>query len=412
MRIIYNQNKSKLLSFLLLLMPIFNMYELPGGRGTIADLALVLMFAIAVSRSVLSHNVKLVPSLFLFAIYLVFDGFATMTYTNSPSGQHMTYTIRYLLYFIIFAICFKNYLDINFTIKLYGGFCVLSTIWLLMQYILMVFFHIYLPGFIARFVTREELLTDYLYVNHTIFYRPRSFFEEPAHYAIYVIGFLIILLLTSDTSKKISLKIFLSFGIVLSGSTTGLAMLALAWMVYVYRLFREKKITTKTLSLIFGLLGALYVALQSSTAQILIRRTFQINEASSGRFENVMEALSPKSALEFFFGRGAYVPAISDDVGWLPGWPLIYKCYGAIGLILFFAILFSLFLHGNRNQKIFIALFVLLNIGTEMVTMSFVFPYMAYIVCGMMLDKRIFDGARMEHNLTITNYSLIDEKRG
>ena len=125
-----------------------------------------------------------------------------------------------------------------------------------------------------------------------------------------------------------------------------------------------------------------------------------------------MEALSPKSALEFFFGRGAYVPAISDDVGWLPGWPLIYKCYGAIGLILFFAILFSLFLHGNRNQKIFIALFVLLNIGTEMVTMSFVFPYMAYIVCGMMLDKRIFDGARMEHNLTITNYSLIDEKRG
>lgn len=202
------------------------------------------MFAIAVSRSVLSHNVKLVPSLFLFAIYLVFDGFATMTYTNSPSGQHMTYTIRYLLYFIIFAICFKNYLDINFTIKLYGGFCVLSTIWLLMQYILMVFFHIYLPGFIARFVTREELLTDYLYVNHTIFYRPRSFWR--ARSLCDICNRLFDHLITHKWYfKKISLKIFLSFGIVLSGSTTGLAMLALAWMVYVYRLFREKRLPQK-----------------------------------------------------------------------------------------------------------------------------------------------------------------------
>lgn len=394
MLLMQTKRSSKLLSLLLVLLPIFNMYGLPGDRGTLADLALIVMSVIIIYRVTVSHTVKISPPLLFFAAYLFLDGIIVMVYTTAPFSQHVTYTLRYIVYFFIFAVGFKNILDINYTIKVYGFMCLISTVWLILQYVSLVFFGRYLPGFISQFVTRKELLTDYDYIYYSQFYRPRSFFEEPAHYATFVVGFLIILLLTSDTSKKIWLKIFLSFGIVLSGSTAGLAMLALAWLVYVGKMFKEKRIGTKTLLLVIGLVGALYVALQSSTAQILIRRTFKSNEASSGRFENVMAALSPRSTLEFFFGRGAYVPAISEDIGWLPGWPLIYKCYGTLGLLILLIVLFMLFRRANKNQRMFIILFVLLNVGTEMLTMSFVFPYMAYIVCGALLDKESFNLGR------------------
>ena len=233
-------------------------------------------------------------------------------------------------------------------------------------------------------------------MNYTSFYRPRSFFEEPAHYATYVVGYLIVLLLTSDTSKQIMLKIFLSVGIVVSGSTTGLIMMALGWAFCLGKLFRKKRVGIKILFLLVGLLGALYVALQSSTAQILIRRTFQSNEASSGRFKNVMMALNSGSAIEFFFGRGAYVPAITDDLSWLPGWPLIYKCFGILGFLILLGALFMMFVRASRSQKVFLVLFVILNIGTEMITMSFIFPYMAYIVCGAELENTVSDSLRIK----------------
>lgn len=68
------------------------------------------------------------------------------------------------------------------------------------------------------------------------YYRPASFFGEPAYYSYYVLLGIVLILFTveKDNKSRIKKAIFLSFGVVLSTSTAGIYLLLLVWMYYIY----------------------------------------------------------------------------------------------------------------------------------------------------------------------------------
>jgi hypothetical protein len=157
-------------------------------------------------------------------------------------------TFRYFFYIsIVFFVSSKA--DLFVLKQLIIAISGFSTFFIFIQFFLYQSFGYILHGFFTFLPLYVEKYAsdDYTTFYENIFFRPTSFFLEPAHYSRYVLIALALLLFKKEkiSSKDFYLAVFISAGIVLSTSSQGYAILLLLWFFFCW--MRKKNIESSSI---------------------------------------------------------------------------------------------------------------------------------------------------------------------
>ena len=401
------RNKGKtIFCVALILQPLVRLYGLPAIGGTFADYIIIgvaLYIILRRSNSLLrisskKEAVELLPIMVCVAINIVFT-------INRSFGvaEQLIYWMRYCLYYFVLIYGVKSFYDVEYGYRVYQLAAYACTIFLFVQIIASSVFSIYIPGQFGSLALTdiEAGYEDYLlYLPYNLF-RPDSFFEEPAHYATFVSGYVMICSLREVNKWNIFSMILCSLGVLLSGSTTGLAMVVLIWIMWFFRLISQKKNTKYICPILILVLIAMSVAVRTNTFQIMIDRTFNSESALNSRFSWIDSFTAIiDNPIQWFFGLGCSRGVI-ELAGWLPGWPLIIIQYGIMGVIFFVSAYFLLWIKANKMGKLILIYFIILGCGTEAIVDVYVLVVLPFVIQCESLGNWVQSGLKKQSNVKI-----------
>lgn len=370
-------NISRLFSTVIVLYPLLSIYGVGIASVTLADACLLmcypLLFFLKVKRKELSF-------LFFFFLFYVCVQYIFSSLSIAGSNDMLWRTMRYSLYlFTLFIL--KRYFTFEYAYKLYGILAVFATIFLLVQFIVFHATGIYVPGYLPVFpVLRDELLEFASYVGSDGGdIRMRSIFGEPAHYAQYVLGYMVLLLFQKKGRMKLLL---LSSGILLSGSTIGICLMLFVFLIWCCH---EKTNTRKWLLLGGGALGIIVLFVGIEKLMLISDTWFGVNpflkftseNIGSGRLGSyeILYSLN-MSGSDLLFGHGMET---SFPI-YLPGFLMLFWYFGLMGLFIYIAINVYLYVKSGFVARLLILVFALLNIGSEAALGPFLLLYFAFIL--------------------------------
>jgi hypothetical protein len=236
---------------------------------------------------------------------------------------------------LFLALFVNEYFDLQFGWKLLKAVSIFSTLFLLLQYILMKFANYYLSGFIPGLPLAVDSLNSvsreyYLgYLN-----RPRSIFQEPAHYASFVLLYFGIALFLNYKKEKWGLMLT-GIGLVISGSSTGILTeigLLILWIGRLTKdiLSRNKRYKAAAALFVTALSGLIIV--NTNAFKYDLSRMQDSSSSINGRFGNYSRIFTLKnsSASGILFGHG-----MNDFEGYIPAIPGIFLYFGAVTLMIF-----------------------------------------------------------------------------
>lgn len=352
--------------------------------GTFADMALIAGVGLVSADILSAKKIKrkdicfsFIP-FFLYMLFLVLYRFIR----GHMHGEEIKFVFRVVLYLATVILFGKKYIDMEFACRLYKVIAAAATVWLIAQTISMSVFHKFLPGYLTFLPTREDLKFDINYVNYPQFYRARSFFLEPAHYSQYILGATAITMFErKNRSKNLFFVIFLTLGLFLSGSSTGIVVCFVQWLLYLLQYCIRKKIP-KAMG-IFGLLGMLLLAAAVNTNQfmIFITRFFVDHSAITGRFSGIIQ-ITQDMGIQNLFGMGFAISSAIEVYGWLPSAAMLFWIFGNIGGILYLCSFIYLLWKTGFHNKCLVCTYLLLLVGTDIIFDTFGFLYLCLLFSG------------------------------
>ena len=334
---------SKLFSVFLALLPVIAIYSsgIPGFN--LADIIIMMFLAASVimgSNQRYRIDGRLVCIL-LFCIYI-----CTMPLLIGAISENTVFsdviirTIRILFYIISAAFLARRHLDTATFKKAVVRVSLLGVAYVLIQYVVYNLFDYYLVGYLPFLEVYQAGYegVDYVSKFETQFFRPTSFFLEPAHCSRYlIIGLILVLFKRKMRRRDYIFAIMIAIGILLTTSGQGYIMVAIVFLCFVF--FNPYKVvSTRKIGRILGLLSLaaiVFVVLYFSTD--IIQNTFSriFNDTSTGavsaRLGTLFEILD-EEVLYLIFGHG--YGAVPYENAWMSG--ITYVLYGSgfIGLLL------------------------------------------------------------------------------
>jgi hypothetical protein len=338
------------LTLLLSLFTILQVYyiSLGGISLSLASVVLILLLppcllGINLSDIKLDYNTLLL-FVFLFIHFLLF-----VLPNNSNNGAIMS-TINFLLVLFVLSIIVPNIYDKKLGIQMVISISVVSSVFLIIQFIVLHGFDIYISGQVPFLEYRTSVM------GHV---RPFSLFSEPSAFGFYnVLGLATVLYCEGMNKKKrILFLAIISFSLLLSLSTTSIGLLVLVWAKWgIPRL----KLTKVKISVLFqlSLLLPLFLFLGwrfnifNTIYQHSIAGLFSGNYAGglTGRIGNLSYAWQYHSLpLRIFFGVG-----IVDLDYFIPAFARAYVYYGVFGYFLLGIFFTRVFMTSNEYCRTFI----------------------------------------------------------
>ncbi|WP_404330370.1 hypothetical protein [Mesobacillus maritimus] len=365
----------KVYSVLIALLPIISIYSsgIPGvNLGEILLIAF-LAYSVLLNRRVV-FNPKHFNSIILFGWFIVMTTLIAMFFDSSQIADVFVRTVRFTFYLLIIYYLSKKYFSIDYTSKIIKNVSILATIYILIQNISYNYFGIILKGFLPFIpvYTSHYETYDYASIYNMLFYRPTSFFLEPAHYSQYaLIGLVVLLYKEKFNMKNIISSIFLTTGILISTSGQGLILAAFLWVLYaVYILFSNTLSKQKRLfGMIFPilLLVILPFILQSDVVQNNISRILAsgTGTAFAARAEGYFAFGLKDNIFTLFFGAGF---GNTPEGIWYSSLAYLLYCTGIIGLVFFVGILLMFYINAkNLYTKMLIILCFGLSASAEII---------------------------------------------
>lgn len=346
------------------MIPILQLYELPGTRILVADLILAFLTIAFIVKIMAKGFIQLgtyyKPLIFILAYILVQLTIVMFLKDTNYVHDLLPRTIHNIFYIFIVIIFVKEYFDMSYGYEIMKNIAIFSTIYIIMQSILLETVGYYLPGTLPFFHTViDEFNVGAMNASFAV--RPRSIFTEPSGYANFIIMFLVVDLFQFKKTygKDYFVNIFVTIGIILANSTTGYLLSLWVWMLYFIRLYSHKltkrkiKIAIFLLLLIPLILGILYKAGIFNT---VINHTTSVG-GLNGRIQNYKLAfdISGLSNFEFLFGRG-----MMDTNYYIPGIPRLFYYFGLVGMILWFVVYVAIWVRSNQIQRT-VLLLMLIN---------------------------------------------------
>lgn len=362
-------------TFLMIYAPLLFMYS-SGIKGlTLLDISLLIFNIFFILNGVIKKKIKLKPIVYLSPL-IIYLSFWVLISLNSQDT--LMRALRYLFYISQIYLYFNTYFEYSLGIKLYRNMSIFASLYLYIQVIIRKFYNFYLPGVIPGIPLMEEELRAYSAQ------RPMSFFEEPSHFAIYILGYITILLFEK---KKMTLKNFwivsiLSVSIFLSSSFLGIIVLFILILIKIIQSIIENIVKRKVnikyivIFLICILIGTL--SLKNTKAFEYLSNVEVLLKQASGRFEGYYHYANLKSdIIQKIFGRGMI--GMPDGL-YYPSYILIIYYFGYIGLALFlFVILFNFRIKKFDKFSALIICLLGLGIGSELILGRFILLYYSII---------------------------------
>ena len=240
-----------------------------------------------------------------------------------------------------------------------------------------------LTGEFVYFLSKENIYS--VVYNESYFnnvetlstYRPMSIFLEPSHYCQYILFALAIVMFKFKLSvKDILLAVFLSLGIFVSTSSTGVVLCLALWAIYLFTIVKDsivnKKFNVKIFIIIcLIVLAAIFILSQFGDRFLFaIKRIYNPNSSSAtvawdsrlGTFSIFTEF---EHLTDFLFGRGY---GVINEEEWYASIPYYFSGTGMLGMIAIAIFFISLYLLSNKFQKKLLIVFFILCFTTEILT--------------------------------------------
>lgn len=338
---------------------ILNMYKF-NSIFTFADIGFFILYIIYIFNCIfnfasntkikLSYN-EMIP-FFICVIYWFIYSFDNLDINIFFRNA------RYLLYLLTIVLYTKKYFDYSLAFKVYKYIAISSTLYLFIQYIFRNLFGVYLLNYLPFLEVSSKGIMQIIPV------RCKSIFAEPSQYAIYTMGAICLMLINSNKTKLENIYILiLIIGILLSGSTTGIAIIILGGILYgIYLIKNVKKVKRKKIiRLIFlSIISASIVFLIIFYSGMLNYITYRVSEGSSAdaRFSSyeLINSFSNKLC-----GNGM----IDIEADYYNGVVRCIYYFGYLGIISWIVLTLGQLRKSYKGNKILVVIFFSLNIGTE-----------------------------------------------
>lgn len=345
---------------------------------------------------------KLLP---LFVVVIISLPFTFLVYKSGFSV--FLRTIR-LLYYLAIIILYIKFFNRQFGFKFFKWVCIVSTIFIFIQFIVLKVVGKYISGFVPFFPMVDESLKTFADNMNVDNVRPRSFFQEPAHYGAYVVIYLFIDFFYNDKRNIHStiIDFFLIIGIIFSGTNTGIILAGLTIFAYYIKLMtgkqKKKELIFYSVSICIGII-ALVILYFTGALKTTINQMFS-HASFAGRFQNysnIFDFSSFKSGfLTLVFGRGM----VETNV-YYAGFARILYYFGLFGLAAF-----SYSLITNKKGLPFVIFYMILNLGTETAlgptNVLFFALYLQVIENGKLLYKPVANDTRHHYAFNMQNSKI------
>lgn len=356
--------------------PFMDVYATPIPSVGLCDLLLlpILMYY-------LFYNLKYRPTItaiFKYKLALAFltigNYFVVMLYTDFyMSGSITGRTLRYLVYLVIGLLFNVSEEHRKTAIKYLEACSILGTGLIILQNIVLKASGYYIAGLIPFLKPMNEAgFKEQISNIYHLGGRPFSFFSEPSTYGIYVgLCLAIELYIGEKGSKNFFIRWFLTLGLILSGSTTGLASVVVLYAgVFIQRILHKNfqfqikdALFVTTLMPIF-----IFVLFGSSTVQTMILR-LQNGASARNRFAGYKIFHEPMPLTEMLFGHGMNMD-ITDF--FLAGIPRLYYYWGIAGTIIVAALLIFIYVRIDRTSRIILLYVLFINIAAAWTQLALV----------------------------------------
>lgn len=333
-------NLKKIFTLLIIAFPILYIYNSGILSLSIADIFLIILFPFLIVDMIVNKKRIKVSNILLGISFLIIIQTGIYFLFGISSLDSILTTLRVILYYTSGALFIKEYFDYKFGIKCLKVISLIAAVYWLIQYILFNMFNIFIQGTIPGLKTEVDLynsiMNAHLWTSYA-YARPRSFFSEPSHFAVYeALSLLIYVYEFNSKDKKNVIIIMLS--LFLSGS--GMAMILLS-IIFAFAIIKNlKKITKRKLSVAFlicMILVLLFPAYSKTNAfNTFYNRTFVEKDSTNGRFGNFKSGFSENNtALSLLFGKGIYKIADIEGQNYITSIPRVYTYFGIAGFIIF-----------------------------------------------------------------------------
>lgn len=386
---------NKIITIILIILPILEEYTISGMPGTAADIVMLMVVGIYLCDLLIGGKIKnkeINSEFGIFVICIVANYVISLIVERIGFGNTIDY-LRLSLIYLTVILLFRKYVDYKIailTLKIVG---LLNCIYAIIQYVGIVIIGVYVPSYLPFFQHRTDLDIEEAYLEYASFYRPHSIFAEPAHFAEYILLYLFIVMWKNNKTKvDLILEIFITGCLFLTGSSTAIVGAVLVWLLLVIKLVKENNLKLdgiKMLIMIFVGAVAIKVVSSSSTLSIFITRFLVDKSSISGRMDNV-GFYNDMSIYELIFGNGYNYDYMVENVGWLPGFSLLLWNLGIIALIIYTLALIKVYISNKKNKWAFslLLIFCVLNVVTEIGFSYFCIPYFLIIMSSEQEEKK------------------------
>lgn len=352
--------------------PIFSLYYFFNSKLLFLDIYIIIFVILSFFKIYIYKKYIYIEILIIIYILISLN-----LNKNDIGFENIMRGIKYIVYTSYVFIYTNQFFNFDFGYKLYKFLNYLIIFHLILQNIFRHFFNIYISGSISFL---EKI--GFIHVNPDIFekniymlnYRRfASIFIEPSHMAVFLIPFLLIELFYR---KKYISSVFISIGLLLTVSSTGILILIVLWGIKIIISKGNEKRKIITLIIIFIILGLFFCYPQLK----LFTERMDSGVSAKARFGFYLNVLKYKiSVIKLTFGNG--MRDYRDLKTYIPGWGRFFLNFGIIGIFLEI-LLYSYIYFQNKilYKRIFILIFFLVNIGSDVIFNSYFILYMTWII--------------------------------
>lgn len=367
-------------SVFLMMAPLFKLYNFFSFSVTYADVLLILFFFGGIF--LLLYRKKF----YLHRLYLIYAGFVLLQFVlvslwNRTEEFIFTdvlfRTLRYVFFLLALTVLIPNFFREEPAQKAMKVIAIVATGFLFLQRGVLVTTGNYIPGYLPGLSLSRPEMAEHATILFQYDPRPRSIFEEPSHYAFYVLMVMAMILGKPTLEKKeIWLLLYFSVGIILSSSSTGIIVMAVLFFIRLFLTGGKKRRKGLLLSLfIFPFLGLVMIRIPSF--QVFLER--MAKGASSSQHLGAYGVLLTlkQNLFSTLLGNGMID---TTTYGFLPSYCRVYYYYGIFGIVLIGTLLIKLVCFVKREYRYMGILFLILCIsGTELfgIQVFLIFPYLS-----------------------------------
>lgn len=351
---------NKLFSLFIISFPFVSLYSFMGSSSvSVAHVLYALVCVALITKTFKTGKIYLSKQLTWLALFCIAIIVNTMYIIFLPQATEAVPRNMIHIIYILSVILFAHFLDWPFLFKMFRFICLFSSLFIILQVLVVFLFNIYIPGVIPGVdLTRLDLnnFFNQASIDGTVA-RARSIFGEGAEYAQYNILYLAFIILNKQ-KKYFKDKVIISVGILLSASNLGILGLVILWGWY---LFKERQIRL-IIEIIAAIIIGIFLAYTMGSFDIIANRLFSVSSgvvtwgnSYEGRVSGYQEYFQMDlSFWQILLGNG--IIALRNS-GFQPSTLCTFISFGLIGIIPFFGMFFQKYI-SSQHKIVWFLLFV------------------------------------------------------